>query len=91
MRRNKESRARIKLIQEMHLNKKGQARIDMTVKKATFTYTDLYKYRRGWTDRGMPYKWTARGSATFDGEHRQATITIKPGTHTITPRFDHVV
>ena len=62
MRRNRESRARIKLIQEMHLKKEAQAWIDKAVGETTFTYTDLYRYWRGWVDRGMPYTWTAKGS-----------------------------
>jgi hypothetical protein len=72
----------------MHLKKEAQAWIDKAVGETTFTYTDLYRYWRGWVDRGMPYTWAAKGSATFDREPGRATVKIRPGTAVIMPQFD---
>ena len=91
MRRNRESRARVKLIQEMHLKKEAQAWIDKAVSETTFTYTDLYRYWRGWVDRGMPYTWAAKGSVArgeSNGDLYTAKIDINAAK--VTPAFDPV-
>ena len=84
----REHKARIKLIQEMHLKKEAQKWIDKAVSGTAFRYIDLYRYWRGWVDRGMPYTWTAKGTQTFDKETGETRVDIRPGTTVITPRFD---
>ena len=45
MKRNKQQKLRMKIIQELHLNKKQQKILDRYIKDSYLTYRDVYFYK----------------------------------------------